>query len=148
MQLNHIRLGQILLHRGVISQAQLDKALHEQRTAKAPRKIGEILVHLNDISESHIAEGLSEQLGIPIIYISERDIPEQVRNLIEADVVMLYRVVPIEERGDALVVATSTPESKLNLDNVSRLIGRPVAPVITTSDEIDFVLRRYYGLTQ
>jgi type IV pilus assembly protein PilB len=87
-------------------------------------------------------------LGIPIIYISERDIPEQVRNLIEADVVMLYRVVPIEERGDALVVATSTPESKLNLDNVSRLIGCPVAPVITTSDEIDFVLRRYYGLTQ
>jgi type II secretory ATPase GspE/PulE/Tfp pilus assembly ATPase PilB-like protein len=146
MQGKYTLFGQLLVERGIISQAQLDEAVHKQQTTMAHRKIGEILVRLNHISKSHITEGLADQLGIPIVRISERDIPERIRSLIEGNVATLYRVVPIEERGNVVVIATSDPTNMNNLDNVSRLIGCPVEPVITAQEEIAFALNRYYGL--
>ena len=56
--------GQRLVERSIISQQQLDEAIHKQQTTMGHRKIGEILVRLGHISKSHITEGLADQLSI------------------------------------------------------------------------------------
>ena len=45
-----------------------------------------------------------------------------------------------------LVVATADPTNINNLDNLSRLIDRPVEPVLATPEEIARALNKYYGL--
>lgn len=144
MQGKHTLFGQLLVERGLITPLQRDEAVHKQQTTMAHRKIGEILVRLRHIDKSDVTKCLAVQLDIPIIWVSERDIPEQIRSLIESDVAILYRMVPIEERGNVVVVATTDPANTSNLDNVSRLIGRPVAPVIASQEEIYFAINRYY----
>jgi len=140
--------GQRLVERGLITQQQLDEAIHKQQTSMGHRKLGEVLVRLGFISKSHITEGLADQLGIPVIKISDRDIPERIRSLVDGSIATLYRVIPVEERGQTLILATSDPTNMNNLDNLSRLLDRPVEPVLSTPEEISFALNKYYGLQE
>ncbi|MDX9860086.1 MAG: hypothetical protein RBS99_04130, partial [Rhodospirillales bacterium] len=87
--------GQRLVERGVISQQQLDEAIHKQQTSMGSRKLGEVLVRLGYISKSHISEGLADQFGVPIIKLSDREIPERIRSLVDIEVARVYRVIPI-----------------------------------------------------
>ena len=148
MSSGYSMFGERLVERGVITQAQLDEAVHKQQTTMGHRKLGEVLVRLGYISKSHITEALADQLSIDVVKLSERDIPERIRRQIDGGVATLYRVIPVEERGRTLVVATSDPTNINNLDNLSRLLDRPVEPVLSTPEQISNALGRYYGLAE
>ncbi|MCA1901721.1 MAG: Flp pilus assembly complex ATPase component TadA [Candidatus Hydrogenedens sp.] len=137
--------GQILLEKKIITEEHLREAIHRQQTTMSHRKIGEILVRLGYISKSHIIETLSTQLGLPIIKLSDREIPERVRSVMDGSIATLYRVVPVEIRGDKVIIATSDPTNVNNLDNISRLLDRPVEPVLASPEEISMALSKYYG---
>ncbi len=138
--------GRRLVERGVITQDQLDEAIHRQKTTMSGKKLGDILVRLNYISKTHISEGLADQLNISIVKLSEREIPERIRNLIDIRIAQLYRVIPIEEKGQSIVVATADPTNMNALDNLHRLLVRPVEPVLATPEEVSAALSKYYGL--
>lgn len=139
--------GQRLVERGIISQQQLDEAIHKQQTSMSRRKLGEILVRLGYISKSHIVEGLADQLGIPIVKLSDREIPERIRNLVDPSVATLYRVVPLGEEGNRIILAMADPTNINNIDNLERLLDRPVEVQLATPEEISNALSKYYGLT-
>jgi type IV pilus assembly protein PilB len=140
--------GQKLVEKGIITQQQLDEAIHKQQTTMGHRKLGEILVRMGHISKTHITEGLADQLGIPIITLADRQIPERIRNLVDPNVATLYRVVPIAEEGDTLIVATADPTNFNTLDNLERLLERPVQPQLAPPEEIKEALAGYYGLSE
>lgn len=148
MQTTYTLFGQRLVEKGIIKQQQLDEAIHKQQTTMAHRKIGEILVRLNYISKHHVTEGLADQLGIPIVKLADREIPERIRSLIDGGIATLYRVVPIEERGNTIVIATADPTNINNLDNLRRLLDRDVDPVLATNEEIGVALNKCYGLQE
>lgn len=140
--------GQTLVEKGVITQKQLDEAIHKQQTTMGHRKLGEILVRLGYLSKTHITEGLAEQLGIPIVHLSDREIPERIRNLVEPSIATLYRIIPIGETGDRLIIATADPTNFTALENVERLLERPVEPQLAPPEEIAEALGKYYGLNE
>jgi type IV pilus assembly protein PilB len=145
MQTTYTSFGKQLVDKKIITQLQLDEALHRQQTTMSNRKLGEILVRLGYLSKSQIIEALAEQLGLPLIDLAERDIPPRIRALMEGSIATLYRVIPLEERGTTLVVATSDPTNINTLDNLSRLLDRPVEPALATPESITEALGRYYG---
>ncbi|MBI1320885.1 MAG: type II/IV secretion system protein [Candidatus Hydrogenedens sp.] len=147
MQATYSLFGQRLVERGVIKQSQLDEAIHKQQTSMGHRKIGEILLRMGAISKSHITEALADQLGIQIIKISDREIPERIRSQVPGNIATTYRIIPIEEKGGMLVVASADPTNFDNIDGVQRLLERPIDTVIATPEEIALALNKYYGLT-
>ncbi|HOJ34853.1 MAG TPA: hypothetical protein PK975_15015, partial [Candidatus Hydrogenedentes bacterium] len=140
--------GQRLVERGIITQQQLDEAIHKQQTSMNRRKLGEILVRLGYISKSHIVEGLADQLGIPIVKLSDREIPERIRNLVDPQIATLYRVIPIGEDGDKIILAMADPTNINNIDNLERLLDRPIEVQLATPEDIASALSKYYGLTE
>ena len=58
-------LGQILLSRGLITQADLDKALSSQKQSKV--RLGKLLVRIGAISEDTLLPVLAEHLGVTLI---------------------------------------------------------------------------------
>ena len=145
MQTTYSYFGQRLVERGIISQEQLDEALRRQQTTMAHRKIGEILVRLGYISKSHITEGLADQMGIAVVHLADMDIPPRIKGLVDGSIAMLYRVIPIEERNGVLVVATADPTNINALDNLGRLLDRPVEPALATPEDIQDALNKHYG---
>jgi type IV pilus assembly protein PilB len=138
--------GQRLVEKGTITQKQLDEAIHKQQTTMSQRRLGEILVRMGAIGKSHITEMLSDQLGLPIIKLSEREIPERVRNLIEPNIATLYRVVPVAEEGGRLTIATADPTKLEHIDNLQRLLDRGIDIVLAAPEEISMALAKYFGL--
>ena len=62
-------------------------------------------MRLGFISKTQIAECLADQLGIPMIKLSNRHISERVRALVPGEIAKMYRVIPVEERADVLLLA-------------------------------------------
>jgi type IV pilus assembly protein PilB len=138
--------GQRLVEKGTITQKQLDEAIHKQQTTMSQRRLGEILLRMGAIGKSHVTENLAEQLGLPVIKLSEREIPERVRNLIEPNIATLYRVVPVAEEAGRLTIATADPTKLEHIDNLQRLLDRSIDIVLAAPEEISAALAKYYGL--
>lgn len=142
------QFGQTLVQRNIISQQQLDEAIHKQQTSMGNRKIGEILVRLGYISKNHITEGLAEQLGTPIVNLADRSIPERIRDFVDVQIAQLYRAIPIgEDETGALQVAVSDPTNFNLVDNLERLLERSVVPQLATPEDISEALAKYYGVS-
>ncbi|MBN8793584.1 MAG: Flp pilus assembly complex ATPase component TadA [Stenotrophomonas nitritireducens] len=64
-----LRLGEILVERGIVSNGDVGKALAFQEQYGG--RIGSVLVRLGALSEESLLPVLSEQLGIPVVHVSE-----------------------------------------------------------------------------
>ncbi len=69
---------------------------------------------------------------------------DPVHGLISGSVARLFRVIPVAEHGDVLVVATTEPDNEENRVLLSEMVKRPVEAVAATADEIDLMLARHY----
>ena len=63
-----LRLGELLLDAGVISQANLDAALREQKDSHL--RLGEILIKDGYLTENNLAEALCSQLDLLFVSLA------------------------------------------------------------------------------
>ena len=66
------QLGELLLERGLVNQAQLNKALETQKDKGG--LIGQILVALGFVKEEEIAQALTVQYGFPYLPLGNYEI--------------------------------------------------------------------------
>ena len=112
-----IKIGDLLVKAGVITDLQLKAALAEQ--SQWGGKLGDILVRMEFLTEEILVRALSKQTGIPRADLTgEGD--RQALTAIPADVAEEFGVVPLhfKEEGRVLVVAMSDP---LNLSVTDHL---------------------------
>jgi len=81
-----MRLGDLLVNAGAISEKQLQSALMEQQLTNL--RLGEILIKNGSLSEKQLAEALSSQLKLPMVTLA------RYRPMIEA-----LRMVPENVAG-------------------------------------------------
>ena len=62
-----IRLGEILVQVGYITEEQLDNALMLQKSSEKKRMLGEVLIELGYVKEEEILSELSRQLQVPVL---------------------------------------------------------------------------------
>ena len=60
-----VRLGEILLQQGLLTDTQLQEALDEQKKTK--RKLGRVFVEKGFVSEEQISTALARQLQVPFV---------------------------------------------------------------------------------
>ena len=140
--------GESLIRRGVISKKQLDEAIHKKETTMSNRKLGEILVRLGYISREHITDTLAEQLGIVRVNLSEVEIPDAVIESVDREIATIYHVVPVRIEDDTIYIATADPTNIELFDDLRRLLGRPVEPLLSTAEHIRDALAKYYQVRE
>src|SRR4029453_4387300 len=101
-----VKIGEMLLKAGYISQEQLNEALDHQK--KNGGKIGYNLVKLGFVLEDDITNLLSEQYGVPSINLRHFDIDEGVIKLIPSEVAQKYLVIPANPTGATLEPVVSS----------------------------------------
>ena len=138
------RLGEILIARGKLDHANLERALRLQE-GEPREKLGVILGRLGLVSARDLAEALSERLGLEVATASEYpEIPvleEQIsyRFLREA------RALPLRETDDGIVVAMADPSDEFTVRSIAMVCGRPVVPRLAVVTELEAALERLYG---
>ena len=141
-----IRIGDLLVKAGVITDAQLKAALTEQ--GQWGGKLGDILVRMEFLTEEVLVRALSKQSGIPRADLAgEGD--AAARDLIPPDVAEEFGVVPIalQDEGRTLVVAMSDPLNLMVTDHLRSLTGgaRIVAQIAGTGAIRNAISRWYRG---
>ena len=65
---NSLKLGDLLVNKGLVTPEQLDEALKELENTPF-EKLGETLVRMDIVSEEQVLTTLAEQFGIPYLKI-------------------------------------------------------------------------------
>lgn len=141
-----VRLGDVLINGGVITQEQLEKALNLQKGSG--KKLGEVLVDEGIITEEAIAKALSRQLGIDMIEVQNARIPEEILGLIPSGILKKNKALPFEYAKDnpnVLRVAMADPMDMYAMDDISIITNLQVEPVAATNRSIMLALDKYYG---
>ncbi|MCP4386863.1 MAG: Flp pilus assembly complex ATPase component, partial [Gammaproteobacteria bacterium] len=139
-----IRLGDLLVEKGLISEEQLQHALSEQK--KLGRKLGGTLVELGMIDENSLLNLLASQLNIPLIDINNYNYSNEVAKLLPESVARRYRALVLEDRGQDYLVAMADPTDIYALDEIQSKLSKPVNQAIVREsallENFDLVYRR------
>lgn len=141
-----IRLGDLLVNSGVITQEQLEKGLEYQKGSG--RKLGETLVDEGIATEENIARALSSQLHYDMVDLQTVAIEPEIQELIPASVLKKYKMIPFEYAVDnmnVLRVAMSDPMDMTAMDDIGIITNLRVEPVVATTTSIMLAIDRYYG---
>lgn len=139
------RFGEILVARGVIDEAQLDRAVREQK--KPTERIGECLVRLGFMSDSEIPSCLAEQQRLELVDIKGMSVDARVRSLFSADYMTRTKIVPLEFREGRLRIATSNPGCAETIEDLRLLSGHEIEEVVASSDAIDLKIAECQQVT-
>ncbi len=139
-------MGEILVQQGLITEAQLKEAISAQKHEKG--RIGEVLIKLGMIKEKDIVFALGTQLRVS--YISEGselltpNPDEDLERLVPYDFAKQNLVLPLSKHINSLTVALFDPLDLMMLDNLKKITGCEINPVIATRSDIADAIERFY----
>lgn len=139
-------IGQLLVQYGMISQEQLEEALHKQKEEGG--KIGDILIELGYIGRENINEALEFQMGVPYVNLDEYNIELEAVKLVPENIVKKYRLIPIHIAAEEIHVAMENPFDIFAMDDVMLVTGKKVIPLFTDSAQISKAIDIHYGKQQ
>ncbi len=142
----YLRLGELLVKEGLITQAQLEQAIRVQRQDGG--RLGEILVKQGILKEEQAVAALGKQLNIPYFSQGSELKPAMDQNLssfIPKDFAAKNTVLPLSHTLGSLTVAMFDPLDLVLVDNLRKLTGCDINPVIATKSDIGKAIEKFYG---
>lgn len=140
-----LRLGDVLVNSGIITDEQLEKALEFQKGTG--RKLGEVLIDEGIVSDEAITKALSSQLGIEMVDLRNISIPEDILGLVPSNVLKKNKMIPFEygDNLNVIRVAMVDPMDMNAQDDISIITNLQVEAVAATNQSVMLALDRYYG---
>jgi len=142
-RLQKIRLGDLLVQNGIITAAQLDMALTQQRGSG--RKLGQELIAQHLVTEEDLLNFLARQLHLERIDLSRQALDPQLVSRLPESLARRYRAIPLRDQGERYVVGMADPTDLPALDAISRAMGKPVKLALISETELLRVLPQLYG---
>jgi type IV pilus assembly protein PilB len=126
-----LRLGDILVEQGVVTEHQLKESLQYQKDSGA--RLGEALAYLGYVTHDQLADALAWQGHYGLSVLAELLPSPNVAGLLTEKFCRARQVLPVElNRSGAIVMAMVNPADVLTIDDVRLITGLEVAPVAAT----------------
>jgi type IV pilus assembly protein PilB len=134
------KLGDILVDRGLITEADLQNALASQDEER--EDLDEILMRRGLLSAQKLGETLAEQFEIPYREIIPETVNAQVIRLLPEAFARERHVVPITANHGDLTLAMASPDDLETIAEAELITGYRVEPVVAISSVIQATLDR------
>ena len=141
-----MRLGDVLVNDGAITQEQLMEGLALQKEQK--KRLGLTLVDAGFTTEEAIAKALSRQMGYDMVDLRDVVIPKEIQELISVDILKKYTMLPYEYSAqgmNVIRVAMADPMDMAATDDINIITNLQVEPVVATPKSILMAIDKYYG---
>jgi type IV pilus assembly protein PilB len=133
------RLGDILVARGLTSEARIAEALKLQD--RLGKRMGQIIIDKGWVSENDVLRALGEQLGVPFVRIRPGLFDPAVAALLSNDVAKRLCVLPMFRVRSVLFIATAKPQDMPTIEEVSERLQCKVRPILARREDIQSLLR-------
>lgn len=144
-----VRIGDLLIQQGLITEQQLKVALEEQKIRKA--KLGETLLALGFVSFADFAGVFEEQLGIAPVDLRAEGVEDAAIELVPEDFMKNNEVVPFaidKDNVNVLKVAMADPLNYDAQDDLQLITNMEIEPYFAPSAQIALQLDRMFGKKQ
>ncbi len=120
--MNNVLLSQYLIESGIIDEEQLQLVLDS-----APdRPVTQVLEEMNVATEVRVYTELSNYLGLRYIDLDDHSPTLQALNLLPADMLQKYKIVPIAANDANLEIATACPGDSDVLEEIQFITNRTI----------------------
>ncbi|HYW12779.1 MAG TPA: type IV-A pilus assembly ATPase PilB [Longimicrobium sp.] len=130
------RIGEQLIHEGLVTREQLAKALDDARSNGT--RVGYSLVKLGFLGEQDLVRALARQHRIPAVDLERVKLDPKILKLVPTDIAIKHQVLPLRRVGRTLTVAMANPTDLGVLDDLKFVTRLDIEPVIAG----DFSLRK------
>ncbi len=138
-----IRLGDLFVKEGLITEAQLREGLAEAKTSGY--RIGYALVHLGFVQEEELTRMLAKQYRVPAVDLEKITVDSKILKLVPANVAQKHLVLPLRRVGRMLTVAMTNPTDFSAIDDLKFITKLEIEPVIVGEYTLRKHLEKYYG---
>jgi hypothetical protein len=136
------KLGEMLISKQIISEAQLKNALDTQKQIGG--RLGTILVKLRYVTEEQLATFLGEQLKIPVMRLPDLVMTPAVSAVLDVQVLEKHHVLPIRKSGDRLQVASVDPMDLDAIDELQFATGMQVDLAVASRSDLVKAIDYYF----
>ncbi len=136
------KIGEILVGKGFITADQLTEFLRTQKESSKP--LGQLLLEEEILSPEELTTIIGEQLGIPHIWLRKGMIDPRIVHVLPKETALHFQVIPMFRVNNALTLATSDPHAFFVFDEVSKITGLEVQPVLCRADDIIDAIHECY----
>ena len=141
-----IRLGDLLVQQGIISEEQLIKALAAQK--ESGRKLGFMLTELGLVTENQLLSFLSQHLNVPLVDIDKHNVTLAAVNMLPEVQARRHRALVLEDKGDSVLVGMSDPADLAALDVLSGLLPKPINVAVVSDTQLILAYENFYRRTE
>jgi len=134
-------LGEVLVKRGLVTDAQVAQALKQQ--AGSGKRLGEVLVDMGALDERGLVDALADFFGLAVTDLRRHTpFPEAIA-LIPEDIAREHLVIPVHLDGDGLHVAVAQPSDDLRF-LLAEASGHSVRLTLAPMTDIKWAIDRSY----
>ena len=126
----YMRLGDLLIAAGAITQEQLQDALQVQK--QSGQRLGDVLINSGVITQRQLIDALQMQLGVDYIDLTRVSIPVELAKYVPRTIARKYCVVPVKLVKDELYVAMSDPLDFVAQEELKAASRKQIIPMIAT----------------
>ena len=146
-QRRKIRIGELMVQQGLISNDQLRIALIEQEHNPLP--LGRLLVRLGFVTEAMVRDTLASTIGTESIDLSTVVADSEALQMVPQDFSRRYHLLPVayEEASSTMVVAMTDLFNVVALDQLRAMLGGKIQlkPVLAAEAQLEEFIDQFYG---
>ena len=139
----YMRLGDLLIAAGAITDEQLQAALQAQKTSG--QRLGDLLIDSGVITQHQLIDALQMQLGVDYIDLTRVSIPVELAKYVPRAIAKKYCVVPVKLVKDELYVAMSDPLDFIAQEELKAASHKQIIPMISTRRATEQAIATLYG---
>ncbi len=141
----NIRIGDVLIEYGYITEEQLMAALAIQKEDRS-RKIGEILLDEGFVTEKQVAKALAKRLNLELVEdVEEVKVDASVAALVPQNLAEKYKIIPINEKDGIISCVTSSPLDFYAQEDVRQLTGHDIRIIVAVESDVDYLINKCYS---
>lgn len=141
-----IRLGDLLIQQGLLTEEQLKFALDEQK--RSGRKLGRIVVESAFVTKEAISRALARQLRATYVDLKSFNPRQEMINLLPEAQARRFRAVVLEEIDGRLRVGFADPTDLQAFDELTRLLRRDIDLAVVAESQLLALIDRVYHRTE
>ena len=137
------RLGELLVKRGLISPAHLERAI-AHRENEDGNALSTALVALRLFTDVDLTAFLQREYRLPLVDPAAMDVPPEVARLIPPTLARRHHLVPISLTGSTLTLAMSDPSNLVAINEVKFLTGYDVKVAVAATSSVSAAIASLY----
>lgn len=138
-----IRLGDVLVAKGVISEETLHDALARQREGQREVLLGEVLISMGACRDEDILRALAEAYDLPFVRVTPKLADPIVVNMLPREFLDQYNVLPLFKVADVMTVAVGDPTNFFLVEEIACRAGCTVQAVVSPESDIRAMLQSH-----